>query len=254
MLNSEPSTDSSIRSPSTPRYTYQNRPAKRVRQERSRRRVTRTWETAMKARETVLAHCVENVKFYTIAIALFVLRLFVDLGTAARKQFLFDHCKTRATQGYFVINVHLHDGALHLLRLCNGCFAAAIGKSRTTIQRYLRRLRTSKHRRPLVSIRAAPSRMPTMLANIAFTWIAGNVRTYGDYMPDNMTVMLPVYNKKEYFRWFKTEVPRQSFEYAAFLKMLRDQLPFIIFRKCSPFTKCAHCDFLDQQAAKAKVN
>lgn len=243
------STNSTIE-PRSSTYTYVNRNPKRVRQARAVRRAKHCFNAALLCREQVMGHCYQN-ELFTLDIAITLIQHYNSMTKPERKQHLFQSCMHQITVGYFQVDIFVDtDAHVVALHLCNECFASTLGVSRSTVQRCIRNIDKKKHKRPLPRVEEY---QPSVARLEALTWIIGNVKVYGDYMPDALTVVLPVYSRKEYFRWFVGESGDVHYEVNAFRALLREDLPFICFRKCKSFTQCPRCAEWDDLIVKAKV-
>ena len=129
------------------------------------------------------------------------------------------------------------------------CFANYHGFSRRTINRTLKLI---KEHRLVIPVVKVPNR--SVARQEALAWVTHKYLHFGDYIPDEATICLPVYDKKELFIWYNTsEEVYDKYQVNEFNKLLREHFPFITFRRCTLFMQCAWCNKVDILISKTKV-
>ena len=132
---------------------------------------------------------------------------------------------------------------------CTDCFANYHGFSRRTISRTLSLI---KEHRLVIPVVKVPNR--SVARQEALAWVTNKYLHFGDYMPDEATICLPVYDKKELFNWYNTsEEVYDKYQVNEFNKLLREHFPFITCRRCTKFMQCAWCNKVDILISKTKV-
>ena len=174
-------------------------------------------------------------------------------SSAARRQWLLDTCQARPllTRNGFGMTVTINDEQ-HTRPVCNDCFANMYGISRSTVQRWLRKSRDGV-------VRVIPTTVPrsdtTLKKEQAKAWLTETYLKYGDYMPDEQTIVLPVYTKQELFNWFYGKLhDTDTYKYPEFCACVREEFPFISFRRFKKFTQCKFCNACDQRLTKTLVH
>ncbi len=167
-----------------------------------------------------------------------------------RRKFLLDMCKSRPSgQQRFAVTLRskTHD-------VCNTCFGCFHGVSRRTVQRALKDKNSGVARYDAPDEDDAPKRSDTLLNLEAAAWITRTYVHYGDFMPDESTVCLPVYSKTELHNWYVSsnhDIPHYSS--SEFMRVLRRDFPFITFRQYKKFMQCEFCHDVDFLVKQEKV-
>ena len=163
-----------------------------------------------------------------------------------QRKWIMDQCLSRkkGRKGFSVIYKEQH------ISCCNSCFATFHGFGKSTLQRTQRLVSEGQKHIPDEEKMVSPSQMFMETK----TWIKQIYLAHGDYMPDELTVCLPVYTRVELFRWYKSASQCSAhYKYPSFTELLKDEFPFITFRRHKKFMKCKKCRFLDLKIAKAPV-
>jgi hypothetical protein len=174
---------------------------------------------------------------------------YMTLSPSKRKQFMLDACKGRSVGNcQFVLTIDTVK-----FNVCNRCFAAFHGLSRRSLQRVIASVNQGVVRLPVIQ----PDRRTgstTLLKMEAAAWISQTYLHFGDYMPDESTICLPVYTKTELFDWYSS--PDRNlvvYSKSAFFTLLRIEYPFICFRRFKKFMQCGFCHDIDWLVSVEKV-
>jgi biotin synthase-related radical SAM superfamily protein len=94
----------------------------------------------------------------------------------------------------------------------------------------------------------------TLKAQECRAWLHYVMDHYGDYMPDELTVCVPVYNRKRLFHWYTASPLVASwYKYNEFLRMLGSEFSYMSFKKFKKFMQCHDCNQFDKQIKLGKV-
>ena len=143
------------------------------------------------------------------------------------------------------------DDGTHCFPLCNTCFSDFHGIGRSTLQRAVRKVRVGE----VPVAKAVPARPTAEVKRQVFKqWMINTVKSFGDFMPDSQTTVLPVYSKRELFQWYDSSVLTDKYEQGQFTKELRKHFNFVTFRRHKQFTQCQTCNAFYSQIKKSQVN
>ena len=172
------------------------------------------------------------------------------LSPQHRKKFMLDSCNSRVSgQNKFAITFRSKT-----FSVCNACFACFHGVTVRTVQRTMKDKSVGIVRYN-VDRDDAPTQNHSMLNLEASSWITHTYTHYGDFMPDESTVCLPVYTKTELHNWYASSnsgIPHYS--KPEFMRHLRKEFPFITFRQFKKFMQCEFCHDIDTLVKKEKVH
>ena len=136
---------------------------------------------------------------------------------------------------------------------CRQCFADINGVSKSTLARVF--VSIKKGGTQPVQRDGDVVHAPTVKKEECLAWIRTIYTTYGDYMPDDLTVCLPCYNRKALYNWYRqSPIVFDHFESDAFNLQLREQFPFISFRRYKKFMQCHECNTLDKKTTLCAVH
>jgi hypothetical protein len=176
-------------------------------------------------------------------------RVYADKSEKDRTEWLWSVCGVTMS-GQKRLSVRTDDG---LVKCCQRCFAGFHGFSKSSLTRVSKAIRAGAIR----PVHRAHQEVPEVSLKYreCHAWMDSVYQTYGDYMPDDQTVCLPCYNRTSLYHWYhKSPVVDQYFEYCQFVKLLREDFPFITFRKFSKFMQCHFCNQLDKAIKFEKVS
>ena len=233
------------------RYTNRNKRVsvvERVRREASTE-ITKAAECLDRIANHCLAHDPDRICLVGVADAH---RVYHARSASDKKQWLLDIVSQNESDAGYIVDATDSDGATHRFRLCNYCFSSFHGFGRSTLQRRVAQFRSGV-RRPVPTVREGVQ--STHKRMICYSWILDKTVSYGDYMPDELSVVLPVYTKKELYLWFTTsnESKADLVSYQRFSAILKVDFPFVQFRSHKKFTQCRVCNLFDNRIMKATV-
>ena len=194
---------------------------------------------------TLAACCFRNDDF-SLADVLAATTEYSALSKHERKQWRMNKCLSmNATKKGF--GIRTSSGTV--TSCCTECFSNFHGFSRSSISRTLALIKDDRVVIPEVVV---PNR--SLTKQEATAWVTHKYLHFGDYMPDEATICLPVFDKKELHVWYTTsEDVYKPYKIKEFNKLLRDQFPFITFRRCTKFMQCAWCNKVDIKISKTRV-
>ena len=234
---------------STYTYTYRKRMKKDVRKARLVKQVGGIILQASRGLQQIKCHCLaHDPGRITLLDVSNAHRTYHDKNTPGRKTWLLDQIAQADDSGYLVETGS--GGDCHRFRVCTRCFSSFNGFNRSTLQRRVKQFKAGVRRAVPVDKCATKSHRSLILSE----WLIDKSKSYGDYMPDALAVVLPVYTKKELYRWYKRDHARDCFHYNAFCRVIRLEFPFIRFRRHKKFTQCRFCNKLDNKISKSRVS
>lgn len=173
--------------------------------------------------------------------------MYHDMNKNQRKKWLRDKCTsvTSKRKG-FAVRTSNHSS---IVRCCSQCFAHYHGFSRSTITRAQKKISQGEQMIP-----EEVKENNSLKKHETHAWVTDIYLHFGDYMPDEETVCLPVYSKRELYDWYaSSEEMFAQYEHREFCKLMEKEFPFITFRKCKKFMQCDWCNKMDIKIAKTKV-
>ena len=173
--------------------------------------------------------------------------MYHDMKKNQRKKWLRDKCTsvTSKRKG-FAVRTSNHSS---IVRCCSQCFAHYYGFSRSTLTRAQKKISQGEQMIP-----EEVKENNSLKKHETHAWVTDIYLHFGDYMPDEETVCLPVYSKRELYDWYaSSEEMFAQYEHREFCKLMEKEFPFITFRKCKKFMQCDWCNKMDIKIAKTKV-
>ena len=235
---------------SSTNYVYTKRPKKQVRERKIEREVGGIVLRAAACKDKITSHCLHHdpsrIKLSTITAAH---RAYHAMSRNEQKEWLWTIIGQNDYHDGYLIDYSDDDHNTHNFRVCNSCFADFHGFCRSTLQRRVRQYRAG-HRRSLPAV-AEPDH--THKRMVCREWIKDKSLTYGDYMPDALALVMPVYTKKEFYDWYKIDCQGESLSYPRVAAIIKSDFPFIRFRKHKKFTQCRLCNLIDMKITKTTV-
>lgn len=163
-----------------------------------------------------------------------------------KRTWLFDRCRQRSDN----LKKFIVASDSGQVSVCTTCFAKYHGVGRSTVARTLHQIKSGQQRPNLVVRDTAD----TVKRAEVKSWLTDLYLNYGDYMPDDFTICLPVYNRQKLFDWYlQSPTVEELYQYAAFCRVLADEFPFISFRRYKKFMQCCVCNELDGKINLEKV-
>jgi hypothetical protein len=175
---------------------------------------------------------------------------YITLSPAARKRMLMAACKARGPgRCQFGITIDTIQ-----LNVCNACFAAFHGIGLRTLQRMIASINSGVIRLNAVKPKERTG-STTMLKQEAAAWVEQTYLHFGDYMPDESTICLPVYTRTEFFDWYScADRNIKVYSKCAFFNLLREEYSFLCFRRFKKFMQCGFCHDIDWLVSVEKVS
>ena len=242
IIDSSSSSDASI----VPKY----KTSKRVpggRYKRQRRVSLSRIEHAQRRCARLNSHCLDDLDTDLSIIDVIATNTeYTSMSPHDRKTWLLNQCLSRGSgQRRFAVTFggDSHD-------VCNQCFADWYGLGLRTLQRMLKQRKNG-----VVRVVAAPTLSnDSVLKHESVEWISFTYLHFGDFMPDECTVCMPVYSRKELWIWYSHSDTLDAFYgLQAFCNLLRVDFTFIRFRRHKKFAQCDYCNELDALIAAEKV-
>ena len=208
---------------------------------------------AVSAQSDLTSHCLSDICINLSELAAFH-REFA--GRPQRgKAWLLNQATARGS-GHrgFNVTMNVNDTSIKL-ELCNKCFASLHGTSLSSVNRAINKVKSG-----VVNIVPPSIRPDTCVYTTAVVWIKDTVKIFGDYMPDRLSVVLPVVSRQELFSWYASDnaqfAPGESppYKYDAFIKLLGREFPHVEFRKHKRFMQCTVCNKFDKLVARERVS
>ena len=232
-------------------YTYNKRPKAEMRKKKMESDTGNLVMRAAKAQDKICGHCLSHdpgrINLATITESH---RAYHDQTFNERKLWMFNVIgQDDSSEGFLVESTDEHN-SIHRFRLCNECFSLFHGFGRSTLQRSLRQYRAGVRRQVELGSEVDHSHKRLVCSE----WIIDKSTSYGDYMPDALAVVMPVYTKKELWNWYKQECEVDSLSYPRFAAILKKDFPFIRFRRHKKFTQCRLCNLIDMKISKSRVS
>ena len=208
---------------------------------------------ALRAQQQLTSHCMSEHQISISELAA-THRQFVDRPQHS-KLWLLEQARTRVVgQLGFKVSINSMDQNT-TLQLCNLCFASLHGTSLSNVNRAIRDFKDGV-------VRPVPAKFlsPSVAHLSAVVWINDTIKIFGDYMPDRLSVVLPVVSKQELFSWYASDnanfAPGESppYKYHGFLRLLAAQFPHVEFRKHKRFMQCTYCNQADNLISMERVS
>ena len=141
---------------------------------------------------------------------------------------------------------------IHGKPCCQLCFSAYHGFSRSSLNNYIKKAKAGQvYVKPVHKVN-----VDAQLCQFqAEEWLRGTYTSCGDYMPDDLSVQMPVYTIRELHRWYEREmlaIHQVPYKYPRFGDLLRKRFPYLKCRKHKRFSQCKLCNEIDVAITKTQ--